>query len=94
MEVKQRDYALAISNGVCEVCGAMLGSYRQMAHRIGNTKSNRAKFGDFIIDHRFNVGMTCSLKCNAKLDISFNSGACIKLCLKIYEFESRKYNQN
>ena len=41
---KQRRYALAISGGVCEVCGRPLRDGQpQGAHRIGNTKANRAE---------------------------------------------------
>lgn len=91
---KQRQYALAISNGVCEVCGRALSEGQpQGAHRIGNTKANRAKYGNFIIDHRLNIGMTCSLKCNEKLDISKNTGNVIKLCKRIYEIEAQKYER-
>lgn len=90
----QHQYALAISNGVCEVCGRALSEGQpQGAHRIGNTKANRAKYGNFIIDHRFNIGMTCSLKCNGKLDISGNTGEVIKLCKRIYEIEEQKYER-
>ena len=89
---EQRRYALAISGGVCEVCGRPLRDGQpQGAHRIGNTKENRAKYGDFVIDHPFNIGYTCSLKCNAALDISRNPAECIKLCKRIYEREALKY---
>ena len=91
-ELKQRRYALAISGGVCEVCGAPLNDGQpQGAHRIGNTKTNREKYGAFVIDHPLNIGYTCSLKCNGALDISRNTGEVIKLCKKIYEREWLKY---
>ena len=91
-QTDQRRYALATSGGVCEVCGRPLNEGQpQGAHRIGNTKANRAKYGDFVIDHRLNMGMTCSLKCNGKLDISRNTGEVVKLCKKIYETELQKY---
>ena len=89
---EQRRYALAISGGVCEVCGRPLADGQpQGAHRIGNTKANRAKYGDMVIDHPFNVGYTCSLKCNAALDISGNPAECIKLCKRIYSREALRY---
>ena len=89
---EQRRYALAISGGVCEVCGRPLRDGQpQGAHRIGNTKANRQKYGDFVIDHPFNIGMTCSLKCNGVLDISKNPAACIQLCKSIYACEAMKY---
>ena len=88
----QRQYALAISGGVCEVCRKPLTDGQlQGAHRIGNTKANRLKYGDFVIDHRLNMGMTCSLKCNGALDISRDTGEVIKLCKRIYEIEAQKY---
>ena len=74
-EKEQRRYALAISGGVCEVCGRPLRDGQpQGAHRIGNTKANRDKYGSLVIDHRFNIGMACSLACNGKLDISGDTG--------------------
>lgn len=89
---EQRRYALAVSGGICEVCGRPLRDGQpQGAHRIGNTKANRIKYGDFVIDHRFNVGMTCSLACNGKLDISGDTGAVIRLCARIYTAELRRY---
>ena len=91
-EKEQRRYALAISGGVCEVCGRPLRDGQpQGAHRIGNTKTNRQKYGDFVIGHPLNIGMTCCLKCNAALDISRNPAECIKLCKKIYTREGLKY---
>lgn len=91
-EIEQRRYALAISGGLCEVCGAPLKDGQpQGAHRIGNTQTNRTKYGSFVIDHPLNIGYTCSLRCNAVLDISRDPAECIKLCKKIYERELLKY---
>ena len=91
-EKQQRRYALAKSGGVCEVCGQRpLYGTLQGAHWICNAKTNRAKYGGFVIDHLLNIGMTCSLKCNGALDISRNEGACIALCKVIYEREALKY---
>ena len=89
---EQRRYALAVSGGLCEVCGRPLRDGQpQGAHRIGNTKANREKFGAFVIDHPLNIGYTCSLKCNGALDISQNPAECIKLCRHIYDMEALKY---
>ena len=89
---EQRRYALAVSGGLCEVCGRPLRDGQpQGAHRIGNTKTNREKFGAFVIDHPLNIGYTCSLKCNGALDISQNPAECIKLCRRIYSMEALKY---
>lgn len=94
-EKNQRRYALAISGGICEVCGApLLDGQPQGAHRIGNTKANREKYGAFVIDHPQNIGYTCSLKCNAALDISHDTGAVIRLIKKIYTIEVQKFEGN
>lgn len=90
---EQRQYALAVSGGVCEACYGPLGANAQGAHRIGNTIANRKKYGDFVIDHRYNIGYVCSLKCNAALDISMNPGECLKLCKKIYGTEFLRYEE-
>ena len=89
---RQREYALAISGGLCEVCGRPLNDGQpQGAHRIGNTKANREKYGALVIDHPLNIGYTCSLRCNAALDISADKHECIKLCKNIYKRELLKY---
>ena len=75
-EKAQRRYALAISGGVCEVCGAPLNDGQpQGAHRIGNTQANRTKYGALVIDH----------------PLSKDPGACLRLCKKIYEREALRY---
>lgn len=88
---EQRQYALAISGGVCEVCGRPLNDGQpQAAHRIGNTQVNRRKYGDMVIDHPYNVGYTCSLECNSRLDISENPSRVMALILRIYQNEKTK----
>lgn len=94
IEKEQRRYAMAVSGGRCEVCGKPLYMGQvQGAHRIGNTKANRKKYGDFVLDHRYNIGMTCSLKCNAELDISMKPNECIRLCIKIYKAEEERWKE-
>lgn len=94
IQEEQRRYALAVSCGYCEACGRPLADgQRQGAHRIGNTKANRKKYGWLVVDHRLNVGYACSLACNGKLDISRDTGACVELCRRIYEYEARKYGR-
>lgn len=90
-EKKQRLYCMAVSGGVCEVCGKpLIDGQMQGAHRIGNTEANRRKFGAFVIDHRYNIGYVCSLGCNGRLDISYNPRECLKICKKIYDMESER----
>ena len=90
---EQRLYALAVSGSTCAACGGPLGAHAQGAHLIGNTEANRKKWGSFVIDHRFNVKYTCCLACNNSLDISKNTGECIKLIKKIYEAEALQYRE-
>jgi hypothetical protein len=90
----QREEALTISNGVCAVCGEPLNSGApQAAHFIANTKSNRAKWGSFIIDHPLNVCYVESLRCNSKCNIGNNPGKCLQLVLKIVTRELEKYER-
>ena len=91
-EITQRQIALATCGGVCEVCGKTLTtSTWQGAHRIANTKPNRAKWGDFIIDHPENIAIVCSLACNQTCNIGNNPGECLRLVKRIVEKELRKY---
>ena len=81
-EKTQRLTALSTCGGVCEVCGKPLSNW-QGAHRIANTKANRKKWGDVIIDHPLNIAIVCSLKCNDKCNIGNKPGDCYRLALKI-----------
>ena len=91
-EKNQRLVALAKSGNVCEVCGKTLTSSTwQGAHRIANTKANRAKWGDFVIDHPENIAIVCSLACNHVCNIGYNPGACLRLVKKIIEKELKKF---
>lgn len=90
---RQRAAALAVSGGVCEVCGRpLIDGQPQGAHRIANTKTNRFLWGERIIDHPLNMAMTCSLKCNQAVNIGMDEGACWRLAKKIVEMELRKYH--
>lgn len=91
-EWKQREIALATCGGVCEVCGKQLThSTWQGAHRIANTKANRAKWGNWIIDHPANIAIVCSLKCNHVCNIGYNPGECLRLVQKIVNKELEKF---
>ena len=91
-ENRQRVEALTTCGGVCEVCGKTLtASTWQGAHRIANTKPNRAKWGDFIIDHPLNIAIVCSLKCNHVCNIGYNPGECLRLVKRIVEKELQKF---
>lgn len=88
----QRLSRLAVSGGVCEVCGASLTTSNwQGAHRIANTKANRTKWGSFVIDHPLNIAIVCSLACNHICNIGYNPGECLKLVKSIIDFELVKF---
>ena len=55
----------------CRTCNQSVYLYSspQRAHRIANTKSNRKKYSDFVIDHIDNWASVCSLRCNGKQNI-------------------------
>ena len=93
-EIWQRQKALASCGGVCEVCGKTLTrSTWQGAHKIANTKANRAKWGDWIIDHPLNIAIVCSLDCNHSCNIGYDLGACLDLVQHILDNEKMKVNR-
>lgn len=92
LQIKQREEALKYSGGTCAVCGRSLnGTAIQYAHKIANTKTNRQKYGSFIIDHPMNGAMVCSLGCNQTMNIGFNKGKCLSLIAEILTFEMRRF---
>lgn len=95
LQTEQREKALAMSGGVCAVCGRPLnGTAIQYAHKIANTKPNREKYGSFIMDHPLNGAMVCSLSCNQSMNIGYNKGECLKLMGDILMFEMRRFMNN
>lgn len=88
---EQRRQALTRSAGKCAICFQTLGSQRQFAHKIANTKSNREKYGAFFIDHFLNGGYVCSLKCNDKMNIGNNPEKCLQLIKLICNYELNRY---
>lgn len=89
---EQRMRALAVSGGVCEVCGKTLTpSTWQGAHRIANTEANRKKWGSWIIDAPENIAIVCSLKCNQACNIGYNPGRCLEIVEKVYTREKFKW---
>lgn len=91
-EIKQREIAYSFAGGVCAVCGKPLNEGApQYAHKIANTKTNRAKYGSFVIDSPLNGAYVCSLKCNQTMNMGFNKGECLKLIADITLYEMRKF---
>lgn len=92
LQREQRENAIVRSAGICAYCGKPLNQGQpQYAHKIANTKTNRSKFGSFIIDHTLNGEMVCSLSCNQAMNIGFNRGAILSLIADITLMEMRKF---
>lgn len=90
-QIKQREEAYKLA-GTCAVCGKPLaGRHPQYAHKIANTKPNRAKYGSFIMDHPLNGKIVCSLDCNQSVNIGYNKGEVLKLLMDILIYETRKH---
>ena len=91
-EKNQRFIAMANCGGVCEICGRQLTNTNfQGAHRIANTKPNRAKWGNWIIDHPKNIAIVCSLACNHSCNIGNNPGKCLELVKEIVTYELQRF---
>lgn len=81
---EQRQIRLAMSGGVCEVCGKPLNQgHPQAAHRLGNTQVNRKKYGSFFIDSKWDILYTCSLGCNASADVGKSIGNQLRVVAEI-----------
>ena len=89
---EQREIAFNRCGGVCAVCGKPLyQGQAQYAHKIANTKTNRSKYGSFIIDHTLNGEMVCSLGCNHLMNIGFDKGKVLDLIADITLMEMRRF---
>ena len=83
-EKKKRIYFNSM--GQCEICRRPISLHTsQIAHKIGQTKRNLKKYGKGVIHDEANLALVCSLKCNSKVDISFNPGEVQKVLEKIVE---------
>lgn len=92
LQKKQREKAYSKACGVCEVCGMPLNlGVPQAAHKIANTKTNRSKYGSFVIDNPLNVSYVCSLKCNDKCNIGNNRGKVLMLIADIITVELKNF---
>ena len=72
------------SNGICQYCRRLvdINSFT-VAHRIANTKSNRKKYGNEIIDHPLNKAVTHPGNCNDGMNIGMNPVKCRALAMRI-----------
>ncbi len=77
-EKKERIYYAR--GGVCEFCRKSVTLAEcQLAHRIPKSKMFLKMFGKEVIHSADNLALTCSLKCNASVNIGSNPGAITKL---------------
>lgn len=91
-QTEQREKAFERSGGVCAVCGKPLaGNQMQYAHAIGNTESNRKKYGSFFIDSTYNGCLVCSLECNADVDVGKSPGRIMEKLVEILTNEIRDF---
>lgn len=58
--------------GECQHCGALAATNgtAQLAHVIANTRTMRRMYGPLVIDDDRNLLLTCSLACNAAVQIT------------------------
>jgi hypothetical protein len=56
----------------CQVCGKYLGLSGCIADRISQSKVNRKKFGNEIIDNPLNKVYTCISVCNDSFNLGYN----------------------
>lgn len=91
-QAEQREKAFERSGGVCAVCGKQLvEGAMQYAHAIGNTESNRKKYGSFFIDSTYNGCLVCSLECNADVDVGKSPGRVMEKLVEILTNEIRDF---
>jgi hypothetical protein len=92
---EQRERALSRSGATCPVCGGSIYAHGtpQFAHKLSNSKMNRAKFGSFIIDHTLNGDYTCSLECNGRLLIDNKPRQILMLLADIVMDEIKNFDR-
>lgn len=91
---EQRESRYSISCYRCEVCGKNLNDVdvqAQIAHRIGNTTTNRELYGSFFIDSVENCRAVCSLGCNASVDVGKSKGKVLNALCDILRYEVNKF---
>ena len=82
---EKRQEIFARDGYLCQECAKSIYVYNtpQLAHRIAQTKGNKAKYGLEVIHHPLNLVSVCSLRCNDAQNIGFNPEACRALVEEI-----------
>lgn len=90
---EQRIKAYERTDSICPVCGGSIYQYGtpQYAHRIGNTETNRKKYGSFFVDSTYNGELVCSLDCNASLDVGKSTGRILETLTDILTKEIKSF---
>lgn len=85
MDDELRSYIFTRDAYRCRSCrlSVLRFGFPQIAHRIANTKANAKRYGQEVIDHPLNLAATCSLSCNAKMNIGFKTREADELAEKI-----------
>lgn len=81
--VDAQDDRMAIylrDRGICQGCGEPVPFDRmQLAHRIANTKANRKRWGDKVIDSRANRCVVGSARCNDRMNCGGRPDECARI---------------
>jgi hypothetical protein len=90
---EQRIKAYERTDSICPACGGSIYQFGtpQYAHAIGNTESNRKKYGSFFIDSTYNGCLVCSLECNADVDVGKSPGRIMEKLVEILTNEIRDF---
>ena len=69
---KKVEYLYNKQSGRCASCGRHLvvSDKKELAHKIKASKYNYKTYGEKVIDHRFNLALTHSGKCNDMVNMS------------------------
>jgi hypothetical protein len=69
-QIEQYEIRYQLDNWICKGC---YEKATQIAHRIAQSKVNRKKYGNEIIDHNINLVSSCQ-ECNDSFNIGMNPG--------------------
>lgn len=70
-QIELRTFIQTRDKGICQRCNKLIGFKGAPAHRIAQSKVNRKKYGNEIIDHPYNIVWACV---NNDCNDSFNIG--------------------
>lgn len=71
--------------GKCAVCGKLLTTEMQLAHKIPQRKWCLREWGAEVIHHPRNMALVCSLECNARVQMNPESLGAAQLAASILQ---------